>query len=351
MMAFGGTNVDWKILLAIAPLLLAQVPASAGEGESTAAREIQSVEVTYENGPIALAALLMRPPSETPIPGAVIIQGSGSSDRTNRWSRDFADALVRQGLAVLLTDKRGSGESGGDWRTAGFPDLAGDVLAGVEFLRAQPGVDPGRIGIVGLSQGGQVAPLAASRSDHVAFVISVSSKAVGFAEGSFVEMANTARQAGLAEPDVREVLRLNHAALRYLTTGEWGPYARARERALATGAGGIAEGFPASADEPIWTFLRSSVTYDPLVYWVQVTQPVLIVYGEKDQDDNVPVRESVRRLEHVFRSTGKSNYRIVVVPGSGHGIRDARTRALAPRFLETLDAWLREHVRRRGARE
>jgi dipeptidyl aminopeptidase/acylaminoacyl peptidase len=288
----------------------------------------------------------MLPPGERPFPAAVIAQGSGGSDRSNQWSRDIAEELVRHGVAVLLTDKRGSGASDGDWRTASFADLAEDVVAGVAFLRRRSDVDSGRVGVVGLSQGGQVVPIAAASSDQIAFVINVSGKAVGFAEGSFLEMSNTARQAGLGVPDVQEVIRVNLAAVRYLTTGDWDQYAQARERALQTGAQRIAAGFPALASEPIWTFLRAVVTYDPLAYWVQVTQPVLVVYGEEDEDNNVPVRESVRRLEHVFRSANKTNHKILTVPGAGHGIRDAQTHRLAPRFRDTLGVWLEEFVKR-----
>lgn len=329
-----GNNLA-RLAVLVAPMVLADL---------ASARDIQAIDVRYESGKVPLAALLMLPPGDKPVPAAVIAQGSGASDRSNRWSQEIAEELVNNGLAVLLTDKRGAGASGGDWRTAGFSDLAADVLAGVELLRGRSEIDPGRIGVVGLSQGGQFVPLAAAGSDRIAFVISISSKAVGFAEGSFFEMANTARQAGLSEPDVREIVQLNLAALRFLTTGRWEQYARAREHALETTAREVAVGFPASADEPIWTFLRSVATYDPLVYWMQVGQPVLIVYGEEDEHDNAPVRESVRRLEHAFRGVNKTNYRILVVPGAGHGLRDPQTHRLAPSFTKTLAAWLREYV-------
>ena len=325
-----------RLAILMAPMVLADL---------VSAQSIRTLDVTYESGEVTLAALLMLPPGDKPFPAAVIAQGSGASDRSNRWSREIAEELVNNGLAVLLTDKRGAGASGGDWRTAGFSDLAADVLAGVELLRARSEIDSARIGLVGLSQGGQVVPLAAVGSDQIAFVISISSKAVGFAEGSFLEMANTARQAGLSEPEVREIVQLNLAALRFLTTGRWEQYASAREHALETPAREVAAGFPGSADEPIWTFLRSVVTYDPLVHWMQLSQPVFIVYGEGDEHDNTPVQESVRRLEHAFRGVNKTNYRILVVPGSGHGIRDTQAHRLAPHFKKALAEWLREYVR------
>lgn len=306
-------------------------------------------DIRYRSGEIELAALLLLPASEGRVPGAVIIQGSGASDRSNRWARTIAEELVRNGVAVLLTDKRGSGASQGNWQTTSFGDLAADALAGVELLRTRPEIDPDRVGVAGLSQGGWIAPLAAARSDRIAFVIDISGAAVSFAEQSFVEMANTARQAGLSEAQVLEVLALNRAVARYLTTGDWEAYDRARKRALETPWRQIAAGFPGSPDLPIWTFFRSVAAYDPIPYWIQLTQPVLVIYGEDDERDNVPVRESVRRLEHAFGAAGKTNYRLLVVPGTGHAIMNEQGE-LMPAAREALAAWLGAQVKGAAAR-
>jgi dipeptidyl aminopeptidase/acylaminoacyl peptidase len=326
--------------------LVAVLLANRATEAQTPAPPIQTADVTYRSGEITLAALLLLPTSERPVPGAVIIQGSGASDRSNQWARAIAEELSRNGIAVLLTDKRGTGASGGDWRVAGFSELAADALAGVAFLQNRHEIDRQRVGLVGLSQGGWVAPLAAARSDDVAFVINVSGAAVGLAEQSFAEMANTARQAGLTEPLVQEVIRLNAAAGKYLATGDWEQYSRARARGLETDARKIAAGFPDSASDPIWTFLRKVAAYDPMPYWILVGQPVLVVYGEEDERDNVPVAESVRRLEHAFRAVRKDNYRVLVVPNVGHGIRDPQTHRLAASFVDTLRSWLRQYVTR-----
>lgn len=301
-------------------------------------------DVRYRNGSLNLAALLLLPRSGKPVAGAVILQGSGASDRTNAWARGIAEVLVREGVAVLLTDKRGSGASEGDWQRADFSDLAGDALAGIRFLRGRPEVDPGRIGLVGLSQGGWVAPLAAARSNEVAFVINISGASVSFAEQTFTEMANTARQAGLPEPQVREVLALNRAAGEYLITGDWERYRRARERGLASEWRALASGFPGSPDLPIWTFFRGVADYDPLPYWLQLTEPVLVLYGAEDEHDNVPVAESVRRLEHAFRIVGKTNHEIAVIPGAGHSFIDPKQREFMPAFVETLTSWVKRNV-------
>jgi pimeloyl-ACP methyl ester carboxylesterase len=300
-------------------------------------------DVRYPGGGVELAALLMLPDARGPVPGAVIIQGSGRSDRTNQWARAIAEELVRAGVAVLLTDKRGSGASGGDWQSAGFDELAADALAGVALLRGRAGVDPARVGLVGLSQGGWIAPLAAARSPHVAFVIDVSGAAVSYAEQSFHEMGNTARQAGLSEAGVAEVLALNRAAGESLVSGDWGVYERARQRALGTEARPVVEGFPAQ-DARIWAFLRKVFAYDPMPYWMVLPQPVLVVLGAEDEGDNVPVAASVQRLERGFASVGKRNARIVVIPGAGHALMDHTTHQLMPAFTSTLAEWVRTEV-------
>ena len=302
-------------------------------------------DVRYASGDLTLAALLLVPDSAGPHPAAVILQGSGTSDRTNAWARAIADELVEAGLVVLLTDKRGSGASEGDWRTADFDDLAADALAGLAFLRSRPEVDAKRIGLVGLSQGGWVAPVAASRAEDIAFVIDVSGAAVTFSEQTFAEMANTARQAGLSPEGVQGVIDLNRATAGYLTTGNWEAYEEARTRALDTEWGEIASGFPAERELPIWTFLRGVADFDPLPYWNQVTAPVLVLYGEEDESDNVPVAESVRRLEFAFGAAGKENYEIVVIPGAGHAFIDPVAQELMPEFVDALTEWVRSATR------
>lgn len=319
-------------------LLLSAMP--IGLEPDAVASKPRNQDVRYKSGELELAAELILPEVEGRAPGAVIIQGSGDSDRSNGWAAAIAGVLADAGVAVLLTDKRGCGASGGSWLTADFQDLADDALAGVAYLRGRPEVDPERVGVVGLSQGGWVAPIAAARSPDVAFVIDISGASVGFAEQVTVEMANTSRQAGLSDDGVQTVLELNSAAGRYGLTGEWEPYAALREAGLQTEARPVVAGFPATPEDPKWSFIRGVGAYDPMPYWTVVRQPVLVVYGQEDEGDNVPVAESVRRLEHAFDITRKKNAEIVVIPGAGHGFIETGRSRLMSEFVETLAGWV-----------
>jgi alpha-beta hydrolase superfamily lysophospholipase len=105
----------------------------------------------------------------------VFVQGSGPARHDSCWF--LAERFARAGVAALIYDKRGAGESTGDYRTSSFDDLAADALAGVEMLRDRRDIYRREIGLHGTSQGGWVAPLAASRSKSVSFPILVSAPA------------------------------------------------------------------------------------------------------------------------------------------------------------------------------
>ena len=294
----------------------AAVPPGPAVPDPGAFRE---VDVRYPSGEIELAAALLLPESPGPHPGAVILQGSGSSDRTNSWARGFAEAMARRGIVVLLTDKRGSGASEGDWREVGFDELARDALAGVAFLGDRPEVRPDAVGLVGLSQGGHVAPLAADLSPEVAFVVTVSSSATTMNEQIDHEMRNTFRQAGLGDERVEEGMALQALAVDYVRTGRWEPYERALEAALSGPLAPVAEGFPQSRDSWVWEWARKVGDYDPIPHWKALDQPVLVLYGEEDEHDNVPVGESVRRLREAL-SERAAPWDVVTFPGSGHAL-------------------------------
>lgn len=301
-------RVSWWAVLACLVLAM-EAPTQAKES---------SYDVRYLNGKIQLAAELLLPENDGPHPGVVIGQGALDSDRTNRWSRKVAEIFRANGYIVLLTDKRGSGHSAGDWRSTSFEQLAGDMIAGFEYLRTRKDIDTSGIGLVGLSQSGRYVPLAAIREPKIAFVVNISGDNLSFLEQSLHEMGNVARQSGFGRTIRQEVIGLNLLAARYLLNGNWADYEKARQKALQGPWKTIAEGFPATRDAPIWNFLRLNSKFDPMAYWPAVSQPVLIMLGEDDEKDNVAVSETMRRFAFAFEQAGKTNYRSVVISAAGH---------------------------------
>ncbi|MCX6466256.1 MAG: alpha/beta hydrolase, partial [Pseudonocardiales bacterium] len=141
-----------------------------------------AVEVAVPHGDVVLAGTLTLPGGPGPHPAAVLVTGRGPHDRDetlgpHRPFRLLADTLARAGVAVLRTDDRGVGGSTGSLAGATYDDLVGDTLAAVALLRSRPDVDPERVGLIGHSEGGWLAPLAAVRGP-VAFVVSIAGPAV-----------------------------------------------------------------------------------------------------------------------------------------------------------------------------
>ncbi len=193
------------LILAIAlavilgPVVIAQLTPSEGRSLSgVSLRETRHEEIAFRNQRqnIDLAGMLFVPEGEGPFPAVAVIHGSGTSVRDNRWYLTLTQYLQQRDIVVLLPDKRGSAKSGGDWRDASFEDLATDTLAAIEYLEQQQDVPLTEIGIVGMSQGGWIAPIVADRAGDVAFVVSMVGAMVTPGEQLLFEENHNLRQMG-----------------------------------------------------------------------------------------------------------------------------------------------------------
>src|SRR5262249_20808399 len=153
----------WCAIAALAAVSLSACDEPGG-GAVGAAAGVQEETVAIRSGDVTLAGTLVRAAARGRAPRVVIFHGSGPQPRDLETARWFA----AQGVVALTYDKRGVGESGGDFRTVPFMELARDGLASVAWLRQRADVDPARVGVWGLSQGGWLGPLAASESSDVA---------------------------------------------------------------------------------------------------------------------------------------------------------------------------------------
>ncbi len=297
----------------------------------------------------ALVATMMIPSdatAEAPAPGVAIIHGSGGSSRDNHWAFMIADAIARSGVAVVYPDKRGSGQSGGEWEGVGFETLAGDAAAAMRALREDPRVDPDRTGFVGLSQGGWIAPLAAQRLGDTAFNVSVSGTVVTPAEQIRHEVAQDFRRAGLDEAQVARLLEAVDLSTRWLRTGKgWGAYLQALGELRADPAlVEIAAGFPDDRSAPLLRFMRRVHDFDPTPIWIGLGEPALFLYGRLDESDNVPVEETVARIEGMRRVTPEDVFTVRVFPEMGHALADPETGWVSEEALRALTGWIGERV-------
>lgn len=159
--------------------------------------------ITFHNGPVCLAGAIVKPEGEGPFPAVVIAHGAGPATFDEPAFRVHANAFARGGFVVLLYDKRGSGGSGGLLDTSDYEDLAADLAAGVRYLRTRGDVMPGKVGILGRSEGGWVGTLAASNDSSIRFVILSSGSGVRPSTQTLYAIGRALRERGASVDEVK----------------------------------------------------------------------------------------------------------------------------------------------------
>jgi dienelactone hydrolase len=316
---------------------------------------VREEAVRFASGNVNLAGTLVLPEGAGAHPAIVLFHGSGLQTRDLITARWFAS----QGVAALAYDKRGVGESTGDFRAIPFMELCDDGLAAIGYLKSRKEIDARHIGVWGLSQGGWLGPLAASRSADVAFVIAVSGPGVSPGEQMIVYYANELRRQGLPEEDVREASAVRRDIWRYMSSGTGYERVKAElERARSKGWFSRAKAQqddsfgrlpkPEDLGKPVGRSLLwfgQEMNYDPVTALRALRVPALFLYGDRDQ--LIPVQESVTALQRVLAEDTHHDFTIREFADDDHEMRMdvGETRGdIDPDYLRTVQEWLATHV-------
>jgi dienelactone hydrolase len=304
-------------------------------------------EVIFRNGDVTLVGTLTAPDTKGPHP-AVIIIGHGPREIYLPLSRLF----VSNGIAVLRYDKRGEGDSAGaPGEQAAFGDQAADALAAVEFLKNRDEIQPRQIGLWGLSQAGYIAPIAASRSKDVAFIITVSGSGVSSMRQELYRVENLLRERGFSESEIAEAMMFFKRKFDVARTGEgWEQLAADGKQARAKKWFDY-HGLPSSLDRVRWSW-ENVWSYDPALFFEKITCPVLVLLGGMDPD--IPSKDSASRIEEALKKGGNKDYAIKVFPKGGHGLTEMITgnrakdlcciKGFSPGYFGTMTTWMLKRV-------
>jgi uncharacterized protein len=276
-------------------------------GKAVPRQRLSQLEVRFPSGSAVLSGTLTLPSGKGRHPALAFVHGSGRTQRA--YLPDLQALLVREGVAVLAYDKRGIGQSGGDYpgespTADAIEILARDAVAAARFLRSQPEIDPARVGLAGHSQAGWIMPLAGSREPAIHFLVFFSGPAVTADENDLYQDL-----AGQGERSAE----LTDAAI--------------DAQVLAAGPGGV----------------------DPLPWIRRLRVPALWVYGGRDR--HVPPRLSERRLEPIAREAGR-DFTIADFPKANHALVETttgltaemlRSNTFAPGLFARVGDWLRAH--------
>ena len=332
-----------------------------------------STDVSFPGGAneVALAGTLTLPPAslgDGPFPAAVLVAGSGPNDRDETILRHklflvLADDLTRRGVAVLRYDKRGVGKSTGSYALATSRDFADDAQAAFAYLKTQPHINAAKVGLIGHSEGGLIAPMVAAKSPTVAFlvllagpgypgerIIAEQAALVGKAEGAsdadvalsqvlekkLLGIAATEADPGVARTQIAALLAQSLAALtpaQKKKIGNTGPLLQAQSAALVS------------------PWFHYFLTYDPAPTLRQVHCPVLALDGSLDLQ--VPPAENLAAIRSALKAGGNADVTTTEMPGLNHLFQTAKTgspseygtieETVAPALLQTVGDWVGAH--------
>jgi uncharacterized protein len=311
---------------------------------------LQHEDVRFSSSEHTLAGVLTLPAHPGPHPAVVII-GYEPRDVYLELAHLFASA----GIATLRYDRRGSGASSGDWRQMTFEMQADDAVASVHFLQRHAAIDPAQVGLWGLSQTGWIAPLAASRSRDIAFVIPVSGPGVSVEQQELYRIGQWIRTDGYPEQDILEAIAYMTRLYDVLRNGSgWDLLApsiqQARQSVWASYVI-LPSSFEEMQHDTHWQWIRRILGYDPVPALTQVSCPVLAIFG--GLDSVVPAEQSAAIWEQALCRGGNTDYTIKVFPNGNHGIWAATTGGMnewsclkghVPDYYQTMIEWVRQRV-------
>jgi pimeloyl-ACP methyl ester carboxylesterase len=274
--------------------------------------------VEFHNQDIKLAGSLLLPRSDAPVPAVVFVHGAGQ--QTREPYREAAEFFASRGFAALIYDKRGVGQSGGDYESfEHYENLVNDALAGVGYLKQRREIAASEIGIWGLSQGAYISAAAASQSKDIKFIIAVGASV---ADGTMhYYRDNLFRKYGLSDKlrDVAEKAQLLLDTLPH----------NLRDESLLSSF--VPRTFP-----PPNQYVHPA--------WSRVRQPILAMWGQLDQHQ--PVGESVLGLKNSLAQANNKKWTMIVLPRakhslgiSGSGAIQEKWRGYPPGALKTMTEW------------
>lgn len=367
---------DWKQSGQATPLVFKRLDKApdfsrAQEPKKPYPYEEELVVVDHAAAGCKLAGTLTLPRGAGPHPAVVLITGSGPQDRDEAimGHRPFfvlADHLTRQGIAVLRYDDRGVGESTGDFGAATHTDFAADALAAVAFLKSRKEIDGSRIGLVGHSEGGVAAPLAAVQSQDVSFIVLLAGVGVPIEQLLVRQAQDIARVMGADEAAISRTRATQLETFAVLKAEPDNAAAEKKLRELArrqmdelTAEQELQLGLSDSVIDSqirmaLSPWFRRLLTCDPRPTLRQVRCPVLALNGEKDLQ--VAANENLQAIREALAAGGNQRVKTAELPGLNHLFQTCQTGAIAeyaqieetfnPAALQMVSDWILETVRR-----
>ncbi len=328
-----------------------------------------SEEVLFENeiDNVVLAGTLTFPKEGNNFPTVVMISGSGGQDRNEEilGHKPFlviADYLTQNGIAVLRFDDRGIAQSTGDHSNATSEDFAKDVLSAVEFLKTRKEINHSQIGLIGHSEGGIIAPMAAVQSGDVAFIVMMAGLGIPGDSILYLQGALIQRAEGISEEEIQKSVKIQKEVFSLVksTVDDEKLKTELREKFYAEYATMTEEEKSKLGDQEVYLntqiqtisspWFKYFLRFDPVPVLEKVKCPVLAINGEKDLQ--VPPKENLSAIKTALEKGGNKNFEVKMLTGLNHLFQTSTTGAIseygkieetiAPIALEIMLNWIKK---------
>jgi hypothetical protein len=321
----------------------------------------EDLTFTNEKAKVSLAGTLTLPSGSGPFPAAILISDSGRQDRDesiagHRLFLVLADHLTRKGVAVLRFDKRGIGKSTGNYDQATTDDFASDVEAALAYVKTRKEIDSRKIGLIGHSEGGAIAPIVATHSNDVAWIVLLAGPGLKGEELLLLQSELSLKTAGMTDSEIFRTVSFNKQSYA-LVRQEKDPAALEAKlndliQSTSTGAAMPAGALQAQVRLLVSPWFRSFLDYDPVPALQKTACPVLALNGERDLQ--VLPKENLSKIKKALEDGGNKDFQTTELPGLNHLFQHGPTGApteygtieetMAPEALNAISDWVLKHT-------
>jgi fermentation-respiration switch protein FrsA (DUF1100 family) len=325
-------------------------------------------EVTFENqkDSITLAGTLSLPQKEGKFPAVVLITGSGAQNRNEEvfGHKPFlvlADYLTRKGIAVLRFDDRGTSKSKGNFKTATTQDFATDVESAVKYMQTRKEINKKKIGLIGHSEGGIIAPIVAGNlKKNIAFIVLMAGTSIRGDQLLLMQQEKIQRASGASDEEIQKTAGINRvlfdmvirskepeilgSELKEYLTREIGAIPASEKQAGMKDEDYISQAMAQLNNPWMFNFIR----YDPAPALEKVKCPVLALNGEKDLQ--VPADVNLEGIRKSLEKGGNKKVTVHKLPGLNNLFQECKTglpseyagieQTISPAVLEEIAGWI-----------
>lgn len=325
-----------------------------------------SEDITFVNNKdsITLAGTFTYPTGKGKFPVVVLITGSGAQNRDEELMGHkpflvLSDYLTRNGIAVLRYDDRGSYASKGNFAKATTADFARDVEAAVQYLKTRKEINPKKIGLIGHSEGGLIAPMVAASNKDVNFIVMMAGPGISGAEILLRQQELIGRANGIKEEDIAETREMNTAIYKYINDIKDADSlrnvltnfvkAKMQENTKLPSDKAAQELAESQIAQIMSTWMLYFMRYNPTPTLEKVKCPVLAINGSKDLQ--VPAEINLQTIEKALKKAGNKKYVVKELAGLNHLFQECKTgspneyaeieQTISPVALETMLKWIK----------